>query len=79
MVGWFMLMSMEDDEGLMISARQKRVQFGVMAFLMFVLNLVWQMGMQLGQMGVQAGGTTIGPVHWFGHCCGHCTGPLKLH
>ena len=44
-----MLLSMEDDDkGLMISTQQKRVQFGVEAFLMFVLNLLWQMGMQLG-------------------------------
>ena len=69
MVGWFML-SMEDEEGLKISGQQKRVQFGVEAFLMFVLNLDWRMGVQLGQMGVQAGGTTIGPVRRFGRCCG---------
>ena len=37
---------------------------------MFVLNLAWQMGVQLGRMGVQAEGTTFGPVHWFGCCCG---------
>ena len=70
MVGWLTLLSMEDNKGLVISAQQKRVQFAVEAFLMFVLNLAWQMGVQLGRMGVQAGGTTIGPVHWFGRCCG---------
>ena len=31
MVGWFMLL-VEDDDGLKISAQQKRVQFGVVAF-----------------------------------------------
>ena len=60
----------EDDDELMISARQKRVQFGVVAFLKFVLNLAWRMGVRLGRMGVQAEGTTIGPVHRFGRCCG---------
>ena len=53
----------------MISAQQKGVHFGAKAFLLFVLNLLWQMGVQLGQMGIQSGGTTIRPVHWFGHCC----------
>ena len=64
------MMLVEDEEGLMISAQQKRVQFGVEAYLMFVLNLVVRMGMQLGRIGVQAGGTTIRPVHWLGCCCG---------
>ena len=73
------MLLMEDDEGLVISAQQKRVQFDVEAFLMFVLKSVWRMGVRLGLMGVQAGGTTIGPVRRFGHCCGRCTGPLKLH
>ena len=68
MLVWFMLL-MEDDYKLMISVQQKRVQFVVVAFLMFVLNPLWHMGMQLGWMGIQAGGTTIRPVHWFGCCC----------
>ena len=51
----------------MISAQQKGVHFGAKAFLLFVLNLLWQMGVQLGQMGIQARGTTIELVHWFRH------------
>ena len=78
MEGWFMLLSMEDDKGLVISARQKKGAIWCGGFFMFVLNLAWQMGVQLGRMGVQAGGTTIGPVHWFGHCCGALPWAFKV-
>ena len=79
MVGWFML-SMEDEEGLMISARQKRVQFGVVAFfdVRFGFGLAdgratWTDGRTSWRNNDRTG-ASVWTLLW-----GRCTGPLKLH